>query len=216
MRVLVVDVGGTYVKILASDAQTPRRFRSGTQLTPAAMVRRVLKLARDWRFEAVSVGYPGVVRAGRPALEPCNLGRGWVGFDFAAAFGCPVRIINDAAMQALGAYESGRMLFLGLGTGMGSALVDDGTVVAMEMAHLPWAGGRSYEDDLGERGLRRLGKKKWRRKVRDAVRGFRAALFPDDVVLGGGNAAKLKRLPPLARRAGAGDAFAGGVRLWEA
>jgi predicted NBD/HSP70 family sugar kinase len=214
-RVLVVDVGGSSVKCLATGHERPRRFKSGPELTPSEMVEGVLKITRGWRFDAVSIGYPGVVRDGRPVREPHNLGPGWVGFDFEPAFGRPVRVINDAAMQALGSYEGGTMLFLGLGTGLGSALIVDGVIVAMELGHLHYAHGHSYEGTVGARALERLGEKKWRRKVMKIVEGFRKALLPDSIVLGGGNASKLKRLPPHTRRGGNRHAFVGGFRLWE-
>ncbi|MEO7741679.1 MAG: ROK family protein [Usitatibacter sp.] len=216
MKILVVDVGGSHVKCLCTGHKTPRKFESGAQMTPDEMVEGVLKITRGWRYTAVSIGFPGVVRDGEAVKEPHNLGPGWVGFDFEAAFSRPVRIINDAAMQALGAYERGTMLFLGLGTGLGSALVVDGRVAAMELGHLRYARKRTYEDHLGQRGLERQGEKKWRLKVNEVVEGFRLALLPDDVVLGGGNVRKLKRMPPGARRGGNADAFRGGFRLWEA
>lgn len=216
MKILVVDVGGSYVKCLCTGHKTPRKFKSGAQMTPDEMVEGVLKITWGWRYTAVSIGFPGVVRNGEPVKEPHNLGPGWVGFDFQAAFSRPVRIINDAAMQALGAYKRGTMLFLGLGTGLGSALVVDGRIAAMELGHLRYARERTYEDYLGKRGLERQGEKKWRLRVNDVVEGFRLALLPDDVVLGGGNVKKLKRMPPGARRGGNADAFRGGFRLWAA
>ncbi len=215
VKILVVDVGGSHVKCIASGQTNPVKFKSGPKLTPDRMVREVLKITQDWRFDAVSIGYPGVVRCGKAVREPHNLGSGWVGFDFQAAFGRPVKTVNDAAMQALGGYEGGKMLFLGLGTGLGSAFIVDGVIVAMELGHLHYAAGRNYEDYLGKQGSKRLGKKKWRRKVMDVVKGFRKALLPDYIVLGGGNAAKLKRLPPQAKRGDNADAFLGGFRLWE-
>ncbi|HUW97573.1 MAG TPA: ROK family protein [Acidiferrobacter sp.] len=213
--ILVIDVGGSHIKCLASDRETPISFPSGPQLTAGQMVREVLRRTADWRFDVVSVGFPGVVRDGRIAREPHNLGSGWVDFDWTEAFRRPVKLINDAAMQALGDYEGGKMLFLGLGTGLGSALIVDGLVVPMELGHLPAGDGRVYEDDLGDQGRKRLGKKKWRRQVRDVVEGFRAALLPDDIVLGGGGAAHLKELPPQTRRGGNARAFPGGFSLWE-
>ena len=216
MRILVVDVGGSSVKCLATDHKNPRKFKSGTKLGPGEMVRTVLKVTEGWHFDAVSIGYPGVVCRGKPVQEPHNLGAGWVGFDYRAAFGRPVRIINDAAMQALGGYEGGKMLFLGLGTGLGSALIVDGVIVTMELGHLQYSNGRTYEYYLGKQGRKRLGDKKWRDKVNDVVRGFRKALLPDYTVLGGGNAAKVKGLPPQTRRGDNSDAFVGGFRLWKA
>jgi len=214
MNVLVVDVGGTNVKILATGQKERRRFPSGPALTAEQMVRGVKELAGDWKYDAVSIGYPGPVLHGRPVAEPHNLAPGWVGFDYGAAFGCPVKIINDAAMQALGSYKGGKMLFLGLGTGLGSAMVLDGTVEPLELGHLPYKKG-TYEDYVGLRGLDRLGKKKWRHYVADVVAALIAALQPDDVVLGGGNVKKLKELPPGCRAGDNADAFLGGFRLWE-
>ncbi|MBN9463394.1 MAG: ROK family protein [Burkholderiales bacterium] len=216
MNVLAVDVGGSHVKCLASGQPVPRAFVSGPALTAAAMVRGVLALARDWRYDGVAIGYPGPVMHGAPVREPYNLGAGWVGFDYAAAFGRPVKVINDAAMQALGSYQGGRMLFLGLGTGLGSALIVDGALEAMELAHLPYRKGRSYEDYVGERGLERLGKKKWRKAVFEVVESLRVAFAPDYVVLGGGNARKLKpkMLPDDVRLGDNANAFLGGFRLW--
>lgn len=211
---LVVDVGGTSVKILATGQSEHRSFPSGPALTPSQMVSEVKKLSRDWDYDAVSIGYPGPVLHGRPIAEPHNLGRGWVGFDFRAAFGCPVKIVNDAAMQALGSYKGGKMLFLGLGTGFGSAMIVDGIVEPMELGHLPYKKG-TYEDYVGRRGLERHGKKKWRRHVADVVARFIAALEPDDTVIGGGNVKKLDALPPGSRAGDNDNAFRGGLRLWE-
>ncbi|MHB1331973.1 MAG: ROK family protein [Sulfuriferula sp.] len=215
MKILVVDVGGSHVKCIASGQTNPVKFKSGPKLTPDRMVRKVLKITKDWNFDVVSIGYPGVVRYGQIVREPHNLGSGWIGFDFQAAFERPVKAINDGAMQALGGYEGGKMLFLGLGTGLGSALIVNGAIAAMELGHLHYTKGRDYEDYLGKQGRKRLGKKKWRGKVRDVMEGFRQALLPDYIVLGGGNAAKLKRLPPQTRRGDNADALLGGFRLWE-
>jgi polyphosphate glucokinase len=215
IKVLVVDVGGTNVKILANGKRQPRKVRSGLSMTAADMVEEVRVLAADWSYNVVSLGYPGAVRRGRPAAEPKNLSDGWVGFDFEKAFGCPVKVINDAAMQALGSYQGGRMLFLGLGTGLGSALVTDGVLVPMELAHLRYRKGRTYEDYVGLRGLKRYGEKKWRRYVADVVATLRDALQADYVVLGGGNATRLTRLPEGARLGDNKHAFIGGFRLWE-
>ncbi len=215
MKILVVDVGGSHVKCVATDHKSPVKFKSGAKLTPDRMVRKIMKITEGWRFDAVSIGYPGVVRRGRIVCEPRNLGSGWVGFDFQAAFVRPVKIINDAAMQALGGYEGGKMLFLGLGTGLGSALIVDGVIAAMELGHLHYSHGNTYEDYLGKQGRKRLGKKKWRRKVKNVVESFRNALLPDYIMLGGGNAADLKRLPPQTRRGDNAYAFLGGFRLWE-
>jgi polyphosphate glucokinase len=213
-KVLVVDVGGTSVKILASGHKEHRSFPSGPKMTPKVMVAGVKRLAADWTYDAMSIGYPGPVLSGRPIAEPYNLGRGWVGFDFNAAFGCPVIVINDAAMQALGSYKGGKMLFLGLGTGLGSTMVVDGIVEPMELGHLPYKKG-TYEDYVGKAGLERRGKKKWRRDVADVVTRLIAAMEPEDTVIGGGNVHKLKKLP-LHTRAGENDnAFRGGFRLWQ-
>lgn len=214
-KILVVDVGGSHVKCLLSGETARRKFASGPGLTPQQMVQGVLEIASDWNFDAVSIGYPGVVRQGAPALEPHHLAPGWVGFDFETAFGRPVRIVNDAAMQALGSYQGGKMLFLGLGTGLGSALIVEGQIVAMELGHLRRSKRHDYEDLLGKRGFKRLGKKKWRRKVRAVVAGFSAALLPDEIVVGGGQADRLKKLPPRSRLGNNAAAFLGGFRLWD-
>jgi polyphosphate glucokinase len=215
MKVLVVDVGGTSVKILLSGQQNVRTFPSGPELTAQQMVAGVLKATKGSKYDVVSIGYPGPVIRGALLAEPKNLGAGWVGFDFKQAFGCPVILINDAAMQALGGYEGGRMLFLGLGTGLGSALIAEKVIMPMELAHLPYKKGGTFEDYVGRRGLERLGKKKWRRTVEDVVIRLKTALVADDVLLGGGNAKKLKRLPEGVRLGGNAHAFIGGQRLWE-
>jgi polyphosphate glucokinase len=212
--ILVIDVGGTSIKMLASGQKVPRKFPSGPKMTAVKMVRGVKKAVRDWKFDRISLGYPGPVINGHPLREPHNLGTGWMGFDFRKAFGCPVKVINDAAMQALGSYKGGRMLFLGLGTGLGSAMIVDGTLEPMELAHLPYKNGKSYEDYLGLRGLKRLGKKKWRRHVAKVTQKLKAALEADDIVLGGGNAKKLKKPPPGTRLGSNDNAFRGGFRLW--
>ncbi|HEX9478205.1 MAG TPA: ROK family protein [Methylomirabilota bacterium] len=214
MKVLVIDIGGTHVKLLATGQDEPVKFVSGPRLTPAQMVAGVKKLGRGWKYQTISMGYPGLVLHGRVVAEPHNLGRGWVAFDYRAAFGRPVKIINDAAMQALGSYKGGKMLFLGLGTGLGSALVVDGIVEPMELGHLPYRKG-TYEAYVGQRGLEQRGKKKWRRHVAEVVAGLIAALEPDDVVLGGGNVRKLKELPAGCRAGDNANAFVGGGRLWE-
>ncbi len=215
MKVLVVDVGGTHLKILLSGRDTPRRTPSGPRMGAAQMVEKVHALADGWDFDRVSIGYPGPARDGAPCGEPPNLRPGWVGFDFAGAFGKPVRLINDAAMQALGSYEGGKMLFLGLGTGLGSTLIVDRLVVPMELGHLPYRDA-TFEDYVGEHGLQRAGKRKWRRHVADVVARLTAALLPDEVVLGGGNVQQLKELPPLCRAGDNDNAFTGGFRLWDA
>jgi polyphosphate glucokinase len=214
VKVLVVDVGGTGVKILASGQTERRKFPSGKDMTPDKMVAGVKRLAKGWEYDVVSVGYPGPVREDRPAVEPHNLARGWVGFDFPAAFGRPVKMLNDAAMQALGSYRRGTMLFLGLGTGLGSALVVSGTVVPLELAHLS-LGGKTFEDELGIRGLKKAGRKKWQKRVEATIKRFVSALLLDEVVLGGGNAKKLTRLPMGCRMGDNANAFLGGFRLWE-
>ena len=214
-KVLVIDVGGTNVKILVTGKRTPRKVPSGPGMTASGMVEAVRQLAADWPYQVISLGYPGAVTNGRPVVEPKNLGAGWVGFDFEKAFGCPVKVINDAAMQALGSYEGGRMLFLGLGTGLGSALITDGVLVPMELAHLLYRKDHTYEDYVGLRGLKRYGKKKWRRYVGDVVPALRQALQADYVILGGGNAKALTKLPEWARLGDNAHAFTGGFRLWE-
>ena len=213
-RVLAVDVGGSHVKVMVSPRSEKRKFASGPDLGPSSMVTQIRDITGDWHYDVVAIGYPGPVVHGRPLSDPHNLGSGWVGFDFSAAFGCPVRIINDASMQALGSYEGGRMLFLGLGTGLGSAMIVDGVVAPMEVAHLPYRKHKTYEDYVGRRGLEHAGKKKWRIEVARVVEKLAAALEPDYVVLGGGNAKLLKELPPRARLGDNENAFLGGFRLW--
>jgi polyphosphate glucokinase len=215
MKTLVIDVGGTNVKVLASGQSEPRKIPSGPDMTPEKMVAAVKEATADWDYDRITIGYPGFVHRGKIISEPHNLGRGWVGFDFAQAFGKPVKLLNDAAMQALGSYEGGRMLFLGLGTGLGSALIVDGILEPLELAHLPYKKGRTFEDYVGARGLERLGKKKWRRTVADVVERLKNALEADYVVLGGGNVRRLKELPPDARRGDNANAFRGGLRVWE-
>jgi predicted NBD/HSP70 family sugar kinase len=213
-EILVVDVGGSHVKMLATSHRQRVKVESGSKMTAKRMVRVVQNATRGWNYSVVSIGYPGLVLKGKPVAEPRHLGDGWVGFDFAQAFGCPVRVINDAAMQALGSYEGGRMLFLGLGTGLGSALIVNSVIVPMELAHLPYKKGRSYEDYVGKAGRKRWGKKKWRRHVADVVTRLKAALEVDDVVVGGGNAKKLRALPKGVRLGANANAFDGGFRLW--
>src|SRR4051812_11896968 len=215
MKILVIDVGGTHIKLLATGHRTPMKIPSGPSLTPAMLVRRVKAATKEWSYDRVSIGYPGTVLHGKPVGEPHNLGGGWVGFKFSRAFGRPVAVINDAAMQALGSYKGGRMLFLGLGTGLGSALIIDGVLAPMELAHLPYKKGLTYEQWVGKQGLARLGKKRWRRHVADVIVHLKAALEAEDVVVGGGNAKLLKTLPRKVRRGANTNAFAGGYRLWQ-
>jgi polyphosphate glucokinase len=213
MNVLVIDIGGTHVKVLATGQDAHREFDSGPELTPKRMVSRVRKLVADWKYDLVSIGYPGPVLRNRPVSEPWNLGKGWAGFNFETVFKRPVKVMNDAAMQALGSYKGGKMLFLGLGTGLGSAMVVEGIVEPMELGHLPYKKA-TFEDYVGIRGLKKYGKKKWRRYVADVVERLVTALEADDVVLGGGNVKKLKALPNGCRARDNANAFLGGFRLW--
>jgi polyphosphate glucokinase len=212
--VLAVDVGGSHVKALASSESEERRFDSGPKLTPQMMVDDVLELAKGWDWNGVSVGVPAPVHGGRVVSDPVHLGKGWVGFEFASAFGKPTRVVNDAAMQALGSYEGGKMLFLGLGTGLGSALVVNGLVEPMEIGHLRFR-KKTFEDYVGERALQRLGKKRWQKAVRQTITQLTAALEPEYIVLGGGNAGLLEELPPNCRLGDNHNAFLGGFRLWQ-
>jgi len=211
--VLSVDVGGSHVKVLLNGASERRRFASGKRMSADHMVAGVLELAQDLAYEVVTVGIPAPVLAGRVVHEPANLGKGWAGFDFPSAFGKPTKVINDAAMQALGSYEGGRMLFLGLGTGLGSTMIVDGIIEPMELGHLPFRKG-TFEDYVGQRGRERLGDKRWRKAVLDTIDRLVAALEPEYVVLGGGNARNLGKLPPTCRLGANEDAFLGGFRLW--
>ena len=215
LNILVVDVGGTHVKLLSSGKTKRRVLPSGPQMTAREMVPLVKEAVRDWNYDVVSLGYPGPVVHGRPLREPHNLGGGWVKFDFKKAFGLPVKIINDAAMQALGNYKKGSMLFLGLGTGLGSAMIADGVLEPMELAHLPYKNGKTYEDYVGLRGLKQLGRKRWERQVWKVVAQLSEALEPDEVVIGGGNAKKLSQVPSGVRLGGGNSAFLGGFRLWK-
>jgi polyphosphate glucokinase len=215
VRILVIDVGGTHIKLMATGREKPIKLPSGPHMTATKMVRLVRKAVAEWAYDAVSIGYPGPVLHGKPVAEPRHLGGGWVGFDFRRAFGCPVKMINDAAMQALGNYKSGRLLFLGLGTGLGSALIVDGVVEPMELAHLPYKKGRTYEEYVGAAGLKRSGKKKWRRDVAVVIALLKGALQADDVVVGGGNAKLLDTLPSGVRLGTNANAVIGGYRLWK-
>ena len=215
MNILVVDVGGSHIKALATSQAAPRRMKSGPGMNAPAMVEGVKKMTSDWEYDVISLGYPGQVVHNRPAHEPANLGRGWTGFDYAGAFGRPTRVINDAAMQALGSYQGGRMLFVGVGTGLGSAMIVDGQLEPMELGHLPYKKKMTYEDFIGERGLLRLGRKLWREEVLSIIAAFRTALEPEYIVLGGGNAKLMKNLPPDVQLGSNQNAFVGGFRLWE-
>ena len=212
--VLAVDVGGSHVKALVPGVDEPRRFDSGPSLTPAEMVAGVRRIAADWSWDAVSLGIPTPVRGGRAIADPVNLGGGWVGFDFQGALGAPTKVVNDAVMQAIGSYEGGRMLFLGLGTGLGSALIVDGVVEPLELGHLPFRKS-TFEDYVSARALEKRGKKKWHKAVFEVVERLTAAMEPDYVVLGGGGVDDLEDLPPNARRGDNTLAFKGGFRLWE-
>lgn len=214
-KILVIDVGGTHVKACVSGQREERRVVSGSAMTAARMVRDVKALVKDWKYDVISIGYPGTVIRGRLVHEPYNLGGGWVGFNFAKAFGHPVKVINDAAMQALGSYKGGCMLFLGFGAGLGSAMMVDGILEPMELAHLPYKNGKTYEDYVGVRGLKRLGKKKWRRHVAGIVELLKDALEAEYVVLGGGNSKNIKKLPRNTRLGDNRNAFIGGFRLWK-
>ena len=214
MNILSIDIGGTGVKFLATGETERRRFDSGPAMTPELMVEGVKKMTVEWKYDVVAIGFPGPVRHNQPSGEPHNLASGWIGFDFEAAFGCPVKMINDAALQAIGSYKGGSMLFLGLGTGLGSAMVVDGTVVPLELAHLS-LGKKTFEDDLGLRGLERLGRKKWEKRVHAMTARFVSAMILDEVVFGGGNSKKLKRLPDRCRLGDNANALLGGFLLWE-
>ena len=213
--ILTIDVGGSHVKVMTGHQRVKREFDSGPYLSAREMVRKVKGLTKDWTFDVISIGYPGPVIDNRPLNEPHNLGTGWKGFDFTKAFGRPVKVVNDALMQALGSYEGGRMLFLGLGTGLGSAMIIDDVLVPMELGHLPYRKKMSFEDYVGAAGLKRLGRKKWRRRVADVVDDLTDALRPEYVVLGGGNVDKIEDLPPKSRRGNNENAFEGGFRLWK-
>lgn len=216
MNILVIDVGGTHIKLgHSAHPGEKRKFGSGLAMTPQTMLANVQSLTADWSYAVVSIGYPGAVLGGKPVHDPHNLAAGWVCFDFAGAFGCPFKLVNDAAMQALGNYRGGKLLFLGLGTGLGSALIVDGAIEPLELAHLPYKNGKTFEDYVGVRGLEQRGKHKWRKSVADVVECLRAALEPEEVVLGGGNAKLLEELPEGTRLGDDLAAFTGGFRLWE-
>ena len=212
--ILAIDVGGTHVKLMTNENRLKREFESGPHLTAKAMVRKVKTLTKDWSYDVISIGYPGPVVGNRPPREPWNLGGGWKGFDFQKTFGKPTKVVNDALMQALGGYKGGRMLFLGLGTGLGSAMIAHGELEPMELGHLPYRKGKSYEDYAGEAGRKRSGTRRWRKHVTNIVKQLTAALEPDDVLIGGGNVERLDTLPPKSRRGDNADAFEGGFRLW--
>ena len=213
-RVLAIDVGGSHVKVMTDKKRIKREFKSGPDLSAKAMVRQVKALTNDWSYDVVSIGYPGPVVRDRPLAEPHNLGHGWAGFNFRKAFGRPTKVVNDALMQAIGSYRGGRMLFLGLGTGLGSAMIVDGALAPMEIAHLPYRKGRTFEDYIGAAGLKRRGKKRWRKSVDDVLERLFAALQPDYIVLGGGNADKIGKPPRKVRFGHNANAFEGGFRLW--
>lgn len=213
-KVLVIDIGGTNVKMLLSGLRKSRRFPSGKYMTPSHMVAEIKTLTKDWEYDAVSIGYPGVVRRNKILTEPHNLAHGWIRFNFRSAFRRPVRIMNDAAMQALGSYRKGTMMFLGLGTGLGFAVVAEGVVLPIEAAHLSYKGG-TFEHYMGKAGLLRMGHRKWTHAVALAVDRLREAIHPDDVVLGGGNAKSLMKLPKACRLGGNKFAFTGGFRMWQ-
>jgi polyphosphate glucokinase len=213
-KVLAVDVGGSHVKLLVSGESERRRFESGPDMTAREMVDGVLAGGTGWSWAVVTVGIPAPVRAGKVIAEPVNLGGGWVAFDYEAAFGKPTKVVNDAAMQAVGSYEGGRMLFLSLGTGLGSAMIVDGTVVPLELAHLPFR-KRTFEEYVNDSARKRLGKKKWKETVFEVVEHLTKAMEPDYIVIGGGGVVSLDELPPKSRRGTNANAFLGGFRLWE-
>jgi polyphosphate glucokinase len=212
--VLAVDIGGSHVKALASDAEVPRRFDSGRRLSARRMIDELVPLVADWQYDVVSLGVPAQAHGNRVVHEPVNLGAGWVAFDYESAIGRPTKVVNDAAMQAVGSYSGGRMLFLGLGTGLGSTMIVDGHVEPLELGHLPWR-KRTYEEYVGSAARERLGRKRWRRNVFDVIEFFRAALEPDEIVVGGGDVKELDELPPGCRRGANANAFLGGFRLWD-
>ncbi len=213
-KVLAIDIGGTNVKIRIESDPEKRSFPSGPTLTPQQMVAGVQKLAEGWKFDVISIGLPAPIVKNKPARDPTNLGKGWVDFDFDSGFGSEVKLINDAAMQAVGSYEGGRMLFLGLGTGLGSCLIAEHVILPMELAHLPFRKGKSFEQCVGVKALKKHGKKKWTADVHEVIEVLSEAIIPDYVVLGGGNSARLKALPDNCRLGDNANAFVGGFRLW--
>lgn len=215
MTILSIDVGGTHIKLKLKGGDEVRKRPSGPTMTPPIMIDLVRSSTEDWKYDRVSIGYPGPVVDGAIQREPVNLAKGWMGFDFAKTLGCPVKLINDAAMQALGSYEGGRMLFLGLGTGLGTTLIYNNFLLPMELGHLPYKKGLTYEDYVGQAGLKRLGRRKWKQAVFDVVARLRAAFLADYIVLGGGNVKKLDELPPACHMGDNRNAFLGGFRLWD-
>ena len=215
MNTLVIDIGGTHVKLWKTEEAEKTKFPSGKDLTPQAVIDGVKEVTKDWPLDRVSIGFPGEVRNGRPAAEPFNLGDGWVEFDFARAFNCPVRMMNDACMQALGSYEGGKMLYLGFGTSVGSALISDGAILPLAVGHLKLWENETFDHYLSRAGLTRHGKKRWRQAVAEAAAMLKNMFFADYVVLGGGNAAEIKELPPDCRRGGNHNAYFGGLRMWD-
>jgi polyphosphate glucokinase len=215
MKILVIDIGGTHVKVASTDTRVPIKIPSGPTMTAELMTKDVLAATKDWAYDCISIGYPGPVVHDRPLAEPHNLAAGWIDFHFQKAFGKPLRFINDAAMQALGGYKGGRMLFLGIGTGLGSAMIFDGVVIPLELAHLPYKKGRTYEEYVGLAGLQRRGEERWRKSVLDIVERLRAALVCDSVLLGGGNAKLMKDLPSHVILGANSNAIDGGIKLWQ-
>lgn len=215
MKVLVIDIGGTHIKVASTDKRVPVKIVSGPEMTAAQMAQQVLAATQGWSYDVISIGYPGPVEHDHPLSEPHNLAPGWIDFPYQKTFGKPIRFVNDAAMQALGGYKGGRMLFLGTGTGMGSAMIFDGTVIPLELAHLPYRKGLTYEEYIGLAGLERRGKQRWRKSVLDIIALLQAALVCDYVLLGGGNAKLMKELPSHVILGANSNAVEGGLKLWE-
>jgi polyphosphate glucokinase len=215
MQILVIDIGGTHIKVASTERRNSIKIASGPDMTAVQMAQQVLAATEGWKYDGVSIGYPGPVVHDHPLAEPHNLAAGWIDFPYQKTFGKPIRFINDAAMQALGGYRGGRMLFLGVGTGLGSAMVLDGVVVPLELAHLPYRKGRTYEEYVGVEGLDRRGKKRWRKSVLDVIVRLQAALVCDYVLLGGGNAKLMKNLPSHVIMGANSNAVEGGLRLWQ-